>query len=85
MSNLKSPVKSRDIPVILPALWDAAQWNDSLADAHYYSLQPGNRTKENTAVSMRAIKLSKRYIAIHDRISNALKKNPESKQSRVSQ
>lgn len=69
----------------MSALWDASQWQDSLADAHYYSLQPCNRTKENTAVAMRALKLSKRYIAIHDRIRNALKKNPESKQSRVSQ
>ena len=61
----------RDIPVILAALWDAAQWQGSISDAHHRSLLPCHRSRENTATARRADKQRARYIALHDRIRAA--------------
>ena len=64
-------IVSRDIPVILAALCDAAEWQDSIADAHYRSLLPLDRTRELTATARRAEKQRKRYIKLYRRIKAA--------------
>ncbi|MFA5130657.1 MAG: hypothetical protein WC477_07165 [Patescibacteria group bacterium] len=63
----------RDIPVILAALWDAAQWQDSISDAHHRSLLPCHRSRKNTATARRAEKQRQKYIKVHDRIRAANK------------
>ena len=68
---MKAIVRRRDIPVILAALWDAAQWQDSISDAHHRSLSPCHRSRENTATARRADKQQARYIALHDRLRAA--------------
>ena len=61
----------RDIPVIIAALWDAAQWQDSISDAHHRSMLPCHRSRQNTATAKRADKQRDRYIKLHDRIRAA--------------
>lgn len=61
-------INKRDIKLIMSALWDASLWQDSIADAHYRSLMPCARTRENTATAKQADKLRDRYIKLHDRI-----------------
>jgi len=65
------PIVGRDIPVILAALWDAAQWQDSLSDAYHRSLLPCHRSRKNTATAKRADRQRARYIKLHDRIHAA--------------
>lgn len=74
-------IARRDVPIILDALWDAAEWQDSIADAHYRSLLPLERSHENTAVAKHAEKQRMRYIKLHDRI-HAAHKIPYAKESR---
>lgn len=61
----------KNIPLILAALWDAAEWQDSVNDAHYRSVKPWNRCKKNTAVAARADKQRIRYLKLADRIRGA--------------
>jgi hypothetical protein len=61
-------ILNRDIPVILAALWDAAQWQDSISDAHHRALLPCHRSRDNTATARRADKQRDRYIKLYDRI-----------------
>lgn len=61
----------KNIPLILAALWDAAEWQDSINDAHYRSVKPWNRCNKNTAVAVRAEKQRMRYLKLADGIRGA--------------
>ena len=61
----------KNIPLILSALWDAAEWQDSINDAHYRSIKPWHRSAKNTAVAKKADRQRARYMKLADAIRGA--------------
>ena len=70
----------KNIPLILAALWDAAEWQDSINDAHYRSVKPWHRSAKNTAVAKKADRQRARYMKLADAIRGA---NPQVSGSRT--
>lgn len=62
---------SRNLPLVLQALWDAGLWQDSIADAHHHALEEWNRCAENTRTAKAADKQGKRYRKLHDQLKAA--------------
>ena len=61
----------KNIPLILAALWDASEWQDSINDAHFRSVKPWHRSARNTAVAKKADRQRARYMRLADAIRGA--------------
>jgi hypothetical protein len=68
----------RDVLLILAALQDAAEWQDSLSDAHHCSLSPWHRSRENTAWARKADRQRARYLKLAVRIKEEATKGASS-------
>ena len=67
----------RDWPLIVQALTDAADWQDSISDAHHRAILPCHRSRQNSAWARRADKTRDRYLALQQRILATIRADRE--------
>lgn len=65
-------ITEKDRDLILEALQDAIEWQNSIADAHYYSINPWDRNKKMAEIAKEAKKAAMCYKELSDKIKEEL-------------